>query len=53
MGKWAMDARSGQSEPVMRKRKQASGRPVGTVDSEKDNNYRTGGLEKINYKRQL
>lgn len=53
MGKWAMDTRSGKSEPVMRKRKQASGRPAGTVDPEKSDNYRTGGLERSNYKRQL
>jgi hypothetical protein len=32
-------------EPVVRKRKQASSRSMGTVDPEKDNNYRTGGLE--------
>jgi hypothetical protein len=52
MGTWAMDTRNGQSEPVMRKRNQASGRPVRNVDP-KDNNYRTGGLEKSNYKRQI
>jgi hypothetical protein len=53
MGKWAVNTRSGQSEPVVRKRQQASSRPMGTVDPEKDNNYRTGGLGKSNYKRHL
>jgi hypothetical protein len=53
MATWATDTRNEQSEPAMRKRNQASGRPVRNVDPRKDNNYRTGGLEKSNYKRQL